>query len=169
SGMAPTKSFGPFLDEHGLQVWFDFYFSVRLVQVYFQGSATPALLIPLWGTVTGYRYYRIEPGSVWIASELIARTPALNGFYTGLKIRGGSLELSAGATVSSGKIVIPLNATATLHLDLDLNSVPAAANEAGLDAREAVINLPRNLDLKFTALNSSLTAGNASCIVFGSA
>ena len=67
SGMAPAKSFGPFLDEHGLQVWFDFYFSVRLVQVYFQGSATPALLIPLWGTVTGYRYYRIEPGSVWIA------------------------------------------------------------------------------------------------------
>jgi hypothetical protein len=25
SGMAPTKTFGPFLDEHGLQIWFDFY------------------------------------------------------------------------------------------------------------------------------------------------
>jgi hypothetical protein len=168
SGMAPTKSFGPFLDEHGFQVWFDFYFSVRLVEVYFQGSGTPALLIPLWGTVTGKKSYRIEAGSVWIASELIARTSALSGYYTGLKVRGGSLELSANATVSSGKIVIPLSATATLHLDLDQNSVAATANEAGLDAREAVIKLPRTLDLKFNSLSSSLTAGNASCTVFGS-
>jgi hypothetical protein len=168
SGMAPTKSFGPFLDEHGLQVWFDFYFSVRLVQVYFQGSSTPALLIPLWGTVTGKKSYRIEAGSVWIASELIARTSALSGYYTGLKVRGGSLELSANATVSSGKIVIPLSATATLHLDLDQNSVAATANEAGLDAREAVIKLPRTLDLRFNSHSSSLTASNASCTVFGS-
>ena len=75
--MAPTKSFGPFIDEHGLQVWFDFYFPVRLVQVYFQGSGTPALLIALWGAVTGTKSYRIEAGSVWIASELIARASAL--------------------------------------------------------------------------------------------
>jgi hypothetical protein len=41
SGMAPTKTFGPFLDEHGLQVWFVFCFPVRLVQVSFQGGAAP--------------------------------------------------------------------------------------------------------------------------------
>ena len=168
SGMAPTKTFGPFLDEHGLRIWFDFYLPVRLVQVYFQGSSTPALLIPLWGTVTGRSSYPIEAGSVWIASELIARVSALSGYYTGLKVRGGSLDLSANATVTSGKIFIPLSATATLHLDLDQNSVTATANEAGLDAKEAVISLPKTVDLKFNSLSSSITAGNASCTVFGS-
>ena len=30
SGMAPTKTFGPFVDEHGLQVWFDFFYPCLL-------------------------------------------------------------------------------------------------------------------------------------------
>src|SRR5205807_2507074 len=29
SGMAPSKTFGPFLDEHGLLIWFDFFFPSR--------------------------------------------------------------------------------------------------------------------------------------------
>ncbi len=166
-GMAPTNSFGPFLDEHGLQVWFDFYFAVRLVQVFFQGSPTPALLIPLWGTVTGKTSYTVEAGSVWIASQLIARVSALSGYYTGLKVRGGSLELSQAAVVNSGKIFIPLAATEILHLDLDQNSVTPSAVEAGVDARDAVISLPRTLDLNFTSLSGSVAPGDASCTVFG--
>jgi hypothetical protein len=83
SGMAPTKTYGPFLDEHGLQVWFDFYFPIRLVQVFLQGSPTPTLLIPLWGTVSGQQSYVIERGSIWIASELIARVSGSHGYYTG--------------------------------------------------------------------------------------
>ncbi|HEX9143497.1 MAG TPA: hypothetical protein VGA09_04440, partial [Candidatus Binatia bacterium] len=167
SGMAPTKTFGPFLDEHGLQVWFDFYFPVRLVQVYFQGGSAPVLLIPLWGTLTGTTSYQIERGSVWIASDLIARVSALSGYYTGLKVAGGSLDLPQNAAVMSGKIFIPLSATAALHLDLDQNSVTATANEAGLDAKAAVVDLPKTLDLKFAAHSSSVTAANASCTVFG--
>ncbi len=167
SGMAPAKTFGPFVNEHGLQVWFDFYFPVRLVEVYLQGSSTPALLIPVWGTITGRTSYPIERGSIWIASELIARVSALSGYYTGLKIRGGSLSLSQNAVVTSGKIFMPLTATTILHLDLDQNSVTATANEAGLDAKEAVINLPETLDLQFTSHSSSVRAGNASCTVFG--
>jgi hypothetical protein len=123
SGMAPSKTFGPFLDEHGLLIWFDFFFPTRLVQVFLQGSSTPALLIPLWGALTGKKSYRIEAGSVWIASGLIAKTAALNGFYTGLKIKGGSLDLSHAATISPGTIVIPSNTTAALHLDLDQKAV----------------------------------------------
>ena len=105
--MAPSQTFGPFLDEHGLLIWFDFFFPTLLVQVFLQGSATPALLIPLWGALTGKKSFSIEAGSAWIASGLIAKTAALNGFYTGLKIKGGSLDLSHAATISSGTIVIP--------------------------------------------------------------
>ena len=168
SGMAPSKTFGPFLDEHGLLIWFDFFFPTRLVQVFLQGSSTPALLIPLWGALTGKKSYRIEAGSAWIASGLIAKTAALNGFYTGLKIKGGSLDLSHAATISSATIVILSNTTAALHLDLDQNSVTPTAVDAGLDAKDAVIHMPETLDLKFPSSGSGVTPGNASCTVFGS-
>ena len=168
SGMAPNKTFGPFVDEHGLQVWFDFFYPTRLVQVVPQGSSTPVLLVPLWGALTGGKSYRIEAGSAWIASGLIAKDPVLNGYYTGLKIKGGSLDISKAATVSSGKIVIPANGTAALHLDLDQNAVAATAVDAGLDAKDAAIQLPETLDLKFSSAGSGVTAGNASCTVFGS-
>jgi len=167
SGMAPTKTFGPFLDEHGMQVWFDFFFPTRLVQVFLQGSGTPALLIPLWGALTGKNSYRIEAGSVWIASGLIAKAPALNGNYTGLKIKGGSLDLSHAATIGSGTIVIPSHTSAAMHLDLDQNSIKATAVDAGMDAKNAVIKLPETLDLKFPSSGIGVIPGHASCTVFG--
>ncbi len=167
AGMAPSQTFGPFLDEHGQLIWFDFFFPTRLVQVFLQGSSTPALLIPLWGVLIARTSYRIEAGSAWIASGLIAKTAGLNGFYTGLKIKGGSLDLSHAATISSGTIIIPSNSVASLHLDLDQNSVNPTAVDAGLDAKDAVIKMPETLDLRFPATGSALTPGNASCTVFG--
>jgi len=98
--------FGPFLDEHGLPVWFDFFFSVKSVKVYFKGQTTPVLLLPIWGSIVARKSYKIEPGSVWIASGLIARTSALSGYYTGLKVLGGTLEFSENVEVSSGQLVI---------------------------------------------------------------
>jgi len=67
TGLAPLESFGPFLDEHGLPVWFDFFFSVKSVKVYFKGQTTPVLLLPIWGSIVARKSYKIEPGSVWIA------------------------------------------------------------------------------------------------------
>lgn len=167
SGMAPSLSFGPFFDEHGQFIWFDFFFPTRLVQVFLQGSSTPALLIPLWGALTARASYRIEAGSAWIASGLIAKSAAVNGFYTGLKIKGGSLDFTHAVIVSSGTIIIPANTGATLHLDLSQNLVNSTSVEAGLDARDAVIKMPETLQLKFPSTHSALTLGNASCTVFG--
>jgi hypothetical protein len=163
SGMAPSKTFGPFLDENEIKVWFDFYFPTRLVQVLLQGSSTPVLLVPMWGLLTGRKSYRIEPGSAWIASGLIARTPLLDGYYTGLKIKGGSIDLTQLATIDSDRIVVPASATVALHLDLDQNSITATAVDAGMDAKDAVVKLPTTLDVKFTALGSSINPANASC------
>ncbi|MCU1248646.1 MAG: hypothetical protein JWQ49_1675 [Edaphobacter sp.] len=167
AGMAPSQIFGPFLDEHGLLIWFDFFFPTRLVQVFLQGSSTPALLIPLWGALTAKTSYRIEAGSAWIASGLIAKSAALNGFYTGVKIKGGSLDLAHAVTISSGTIIIPSNTAANLHLDLDQNSVNPTSVDAGLDAKDAVIKMPETLELKFPSTGGALTPGNASCTVFG--
>ncbi len=167
AGMGASRTFGPFIDEHGLPVWFDFFQPVRSVAIYLKGNAAPALLIPLWGALRGRRSYRIEAGSVWIASHLIARTSALNGYYTGLRVRGGSLELSIDAVLSSGQLVIDTAAQATLHLDLDQQPATAGPHDAGGDAADAKVKLPETLDLTFSAQTSALSAADASCTTFG--
>ena len=167
TGMAPSASYGPFLDEHGLHVWFDLFQPIRLISVFFAGSPNPVLRVPIWGTITGRQSYRIEAGSAWIASNLIARVAALQGYYTGLKITGGSLDLSQVATASGDSIVIPGSATASLHLDLDQAAAPHTPQAAGIDAAEAVVQLPERFDLQFHLQASTVAGGDASCTVFG--
>jgi hypothetical protein len=168
NGMAVSESLGPFIDEHGVQVWFDFYLAAHLVGVYIKGNSSPSLLIPLSGTVWAGNSYSLAAGSVWIASNLITKTSALNGYFTGLKIKGGSLELSSDSTVDlSNQIIIHPDIIATLNLELDQNTFSTQAVEAGLDAGEAAVKLPQNLELRFDSNNSILTASAASCTVFG--
>ena len=167
AGMAPSASYGPFLDEHGVHVWFDLFEPTRLISVFFAGFSIPVLRVPIWGTITGRQSYRIEAGSVWIASNLIARVPELQGYYTGLKIRGGTLDLSQAATASGDHIVISSGATASLHLDLDQPAAPAAGQDAGTDAVEAVVELPKRFDLTFQLPASNVVGGKATCTVFG--
>jgi len=167
TGMAPSASYGPFLDEHGVHVWFDLFEPTRLISVYLAGGATPVLRLPIWGTISGRQSYRVEAGSIWIASNLIARVPELQGYYTGLKIRGGTLDLSQTATVSGEDIVVPAGATASLHLDLDQPAAPPAPQDAGFDAADAVVKLPKRFDLTFQLLASKVASGAASWTVFG--
>jgi len=167
TGMAPSASYGPFLDEHGFHVWFDLFEPTRLISVFFAGLSIPLLRVPIWGTITGRQSYRIEAGSVWIASNLIARVGELQGYYTGLKIRGGTLDLSQAATASGDHIVIPAGATASLHLDLDAAAAPSAAQHAGIDAVEAIVQLPTRFGLTFQLLASRVVGGRATCTVFG--
>lgn len=167
SGMAPTRSLGPFVDDLGLHVWFDIYQPTKTVHVYRKGASAPSLLIPIWGAVSEKKTYKIEPGSVWIASDLIAADPALKDYYTGLKVSGGTLELSQKAEVTDGKIFIKLGTNSTLQLQLDQNKVGAASKTAGFDASKAKVKLPEFLALKFNAGIGQLSAADASCKVFG--
>src|SRR5439155_2596081 len=157
SGLAASDSFGPFLDEHGLPVWFDFFRAVKLVKVYLKDRSASVLLLPLRSTISARRFYRIEPGSVWIASDLIARTSALAGYYTGLKVSGGTLELSENAAVSGGAVIINPGVSVTLKLDLHANVVTSPSAEAGFDATEATIQLPNSFSLQFNASKSTVT------------
>ena len=167
AGMAATKSVGPFIDEHGLFVWFDFFSAVSMVWVCFKGSNTPILLVPVRGILTARKSYRIERGSVWIASHLIANNASLQGYYTGLKIRRGVLELSADAEINNGRIIINAGVNATLNLDLDQNTATSPSTEAGFDATAAAVHLPENCELRFNTGGGKLVAANADCEVFG--
>lgn len=167
AGMAPARSFGPFVDEHGVHVWFDFFEPTRLVRVYLKGNSAPALLIPIFGTLTARHSYRIEAGSIWIASNLIAADMSLQGYYTGLRVKRGSLDLTSDAEISAGTIVIKAGTTGTLAVDLDQVDVPPGSGDAGIDADHLKLQLPETLTLKFNVGGGQLEAGNAACRVFG--
>src|SRR5207237_9435528 len=122
-----------------------------------------------WGSIVARKSYKIEPGSVWIASGLIARTSALNGYYTGLRVLGGTLEFSENVEVSSSQLVINPNVSVRLTLDLDTNATTGASAEAGFDASEAIVALPLTFSLQFDASHSILTGGAASATLFGCA
>ena len=167
TGMAPTVSFGPFLDEHGLQIWFDIFNPITLVTFYLAGVSAPVLRARVRGVLTGRLSYRIEPGSVWIAADVIARTAALQGYYTGLTVKGGALDLSQAATVSGSRITIDATANAVLRLELDQPAPAHTAQTAGADAVASAVAMPKILELRFQASASSLAAGDASSTVFG--
>lgn len=168
SGLAASNSFGPFVDEHGLGIWFDFFFPTRMISVCFKGNNTPVLLIPVWGTIFPKTSYHIQAGSVWIASNLIVNDPTLAGYYTGLKVSGGSLDLSVAAEVDGDTIIIKTGSNGTLHLDLKQNQVTASSPNAGFDAAAADVKLPVTCSLKLSAGGGKLTAADASYTVFGS-
>jgi hypothetical protein len=169
SGLAVSRTFGPFIDQRGIPVWFDFYNSVRMVSVYLNGGGAAAMLIPFRGTVTPSRTFRIEAGSVWIASDLITNNSSLSGYYTGLKVRGGSLELSAIANVSSGNILVPPLTFTVLQLDLNPNAAVMSGGEAGVDVNASIVSTPGTITLIVNSVTTILTASDASCTVFGCA
>jgi hypothetical protein len=166
-GVEPAQSFGPFLDEHGLLVWFDIYLPATLVSFTFAGQALPVLRATVRRTLVGTQSYRLSAGSLWIASDVIARVAALQGSYTGLRITRGTIELSQAAAVSSGTVVMPPTTTVRLHADLDQRPAAGTGGVAGLDASDAVVSLPTTLDLTFQLQSTTLQSADASCTVFG--
>ncbi|MEO8108983.1 MAG: hypothetical protein ABI594_03075 [Ginsengibacter sp.] len=167
SGMAASETLGPFIDKHGSEFYFDFFFAIHTVQVFISGVPYPVLLVPIRGFLTERKSYTITAGSVWIASNFITRNAAQAGYYTGLKIKGGTLNFALDASVADSKLFSALSTKVVLHLDLDQNAVSNSPAEAGMDAAEAKVQLPQTLDFEYTLSNSKLTAGDASCVTFG--
>ena len=167
AGMAPTQTFGPFVNELGVHVWFDFYAAVQLVQVFLKGASSPFLLLATTGTAAPSSTYTISGGSVWIASKLISDDPSLVEHYTGLKVTGGKLEFTEKVLLTSGQLVIQAGTQISVTLDLDQNKVPKASPDAGFDAQSAVIQLPKTVSLVSDGNGGSLVSSAASCTVFG--
>ncbi|MCI0524176.1 MAG: hypothetical protein L0Y75_02845 [Acidobacteria bacterium] len=179
-GAAVDHTIGPLTNIDGRLFWFDFFRIEKLVALFVQGSPYPALLfniktgvqfmganLPL--TAEASPTYKLDAGSVWINSQLLAQnSPA--GFFTGLAIKKGVITLSAQPQLMNGRLTISAGTKGAVRLQLQQQSVVGAdpSSPFGKDARDAQINLPQTLDLQFAGQSGKLdSAGDASWRVFG--
>jgi hypothetical protein len=179
-GAAVDHTIGPFTNKDGRQFWFDFFRIEKLVALYVQGNAQPVLLFKI---KTGVQFmgvhlplaaeilptYRLEAGSVWINSQLLAQNSP-HGDFTGLTIKSGLIILSAQPQLINGKLTISPGTKVSVDLQLHQQSVEGADPNSpyGKDARNAEIQLPSSFMFHFTALNSTITTiGGARWRVFG--
>ena len=161
-GAAVAKTIGPFLSKDGRRLWFDFFRIAQLVALYVEGRPDPAILFNvslskkflhdnLPPVVDALTVYQLIPDSVWINSALLAsNAPA--SLFAGLKIKGGTITLSAPPRLVSGKLTLSLATNATVALDLDPTTLADAdpASPYGIDARRATMHLPTHLSFHFS-------------------
>ncbi len=179
-GAEAESTVGPFARADGRLVWFDFFRIEKLVALYVQGNAQPALLFKI---TTGVQYlgihlpltaeassqYRLGPGSIWINSQLLAQN-APTGYFTGLTITAGMISLSAKPQLINGKLTIPASAVVNVQLTLKQQPVTGAdpSSPYGKDARNVQLDLPKTLAFHFTGQTSGLdSAGDAAWLVYG--
>lgn len=168
AGRAIDNTIGPFEDFLGRSVWFDVFNIIRQLRLVRSPGAAPFLAVPLEGIIVRGDKLILPAGSVWIASQELARNAPAGG-YTGLRIRGGTLSFSqAPATTPGNEIVVPPTVTCTLSLELDPGTPPSGSG-AGEDARIATANLPATITLVFSLTGAKIqSAGNAHVQVYGS-
>jgi hypothetical protein len=152
SGLKPSDSLGPFLDRLGRPAWIDVFPVIRNLRFQRKAGARPFLVLPIEVVIGSQSLFgphkpaptefKLAAGSVWIQSQQLAVAAPADGF-TGLKIRGGTLNLSAPPTVgTSDNLVAAPTITVTVDLTLD-PSVSPSGTGPGADARAAVAETQR--------------------------
>jgi hypothetical protein len=177
-GAAVERTLGPFRHDDGRVVWFDFIRIEKLIALYVQGQAEPALLFKVAGSrlVAGVlrpeielNSYSLSAGSIWINSRLLA-PDAPAGYFTGLAISGGTVALSEPPQTIGDKLTIGAATRVRVTLQPRQPDAPDAADGAiyGADARAAVLRLPARFALRFTGAAGKIEAvGGAGWNVYG--
>ncbi len=182
-GAGVEKTFGPFINKDGRKLWFDFYRIEALVALYISGVTNPVILFnvslrkkiidktlpPVVGAAVKYK---LKADSVWINSQVIA-SGAPAGFFTGLKIKGGEITLSAPPKLVNGKLTISPTTVVTVNLQLSQPAVTGAdpTSPYGPDARSKTLNLPKQLAFHFSGGKGTVDAitGDPHWNVYGQA
>lgn len=157
-----TQTIGPIIGNDGRRRWFDFYKVEKLVAIYFQGIATPAILFKAAFTVQKIigpvrppevtKNYDLVAGSVWINAKILSASAPQNR-YCGIRVKSGKIGLGEMPALVSGKLTVP--AGTTLQVSLEMEPPPAdtstAADAHGEDARNLKLNMPSAWSFSFTA------------------
>jgi hypothetical protein len=161
AGAKVVETAGPFLQNDGRRIWVDFYRVEKLVALYVQGQALPALLFKTavntrpvlvnQPPVGMAQHYTLLAGSVWINARLLSpQAPADR--YCGLRVKGGSLQLSALPVWQNNRLEIGPAVQASLKMELQTTAITDAdpTSPFGVDARNAEYHLPESFAFSFS-------------------
>ncbi|HCG02009.1 MAG TPA: hypothetical protein DEV93_15880 [Chloroflexi bacterium] len=145
AGMEVDHTLGPFIDETGRRLWFDFFRRVRAITL--ARGTDQFVRVPIRGFLTGQEQYELAAGSVWLRSQLFTPT-APAGAFSGLRITGGTISFTGPVTVSGDTIVIGASDVCGLALDLDQPAPDVATGTTtGADAKDLDIQLPAHVTI----------------------
>ncbi|WP_026898277.1 hypothetical protein [Daejeonella oryzae] len=180
AGARIKKTFGPFDKLGGKEIYFDFIKVENLIPLYIEGQALPAILFKA-SFLRNHRYifgqtplqisrnYKIVPTSVWINTRIF-NPVAPEGFFAGLRVKGGQILLDADPFLLDGKLTVHSQTKVQLDLELEQKVVEDSDPESpfGADARSAEFHLPENFSLWFNGSGKQIIGlGNCSNTIFG--
>lgn len=148
AGQRVVKTLGPFRDELGRLLWFDFYRIKRQAKIARKTAANVFLSVPVDDIVQAHQTehsLKLSAGSVWfIANHVEPGAPA--GAFTGLAIRSGEIGFQGTFTISGDTFVIGENDACQLKLDLVQPAVTADTHSiTGNDAKSMELILPEKV------------------------
>jgi len=153
AGLRIDRTFGPFLDRFGRELWIDLFRTTRFVRLRETTTSQPFLALPLrlaTLVTSGSRHnWTVPGGSVWLATRLLDGAAPLQCF-TSLRVEGGTLQFDAPALIASNDQVISPSAGFTLALDLSPVEPPPGTGPGG-DARASQVKLPNRVVFRFDA------------------
>jgi len=151
SALVPGERLGPFATLGDVDIWFEVFFAAHRIELRQTGATAPLLVFSKArhaGAHPSSTRIDIEAGTVWVRGNLLqSGLPA--GSFVGIKVAGGSLQLSQGSTIHDDRVEIAAAPKGSLQLELAPDSMtpPAGAcTSAG-----AKVALPDTLVFSFDA------------------
>lgn len=161
SGMAVSRTLGPFVDAAGAAQWVDLIPIPRKIPISSDTRGVLAYLIASSLSAT------LGPGSIWVVAAAFSGAPAVSGLV-GLSFSACTATRTGAVTVNNTGVVIGAGGTLTLALTLEPPAVPPGPPGVGPDAHQMALALPQNVTLAFTEGGAAFTAiGAASATVYG--
>ncbi len=175
-----VKTSGPFIDSSGQNLYFDVVRTEKLIPLYINGWAEPAMLFkasfvePLFVLANTLpvelaRKYVIVPDSVWINARVFD-SAADAAYFCGLRVKGGTLTLDNDPEILNGQLTV--SALTTVHVELQLEQNTSFAIDPtspyGVDARQTEFKLPESFQFSFKGITKQILAvQSSSWFVYG--
>lgn len=178
AGARVSETIGPLKDLSGRDIFVDYIKIQKLIPLYVQGVAEPAILFKTsFSRITSInntpaisKVYKVNPNTVWINARLFTPTAPV-GSYFGLRVTGGTINLSVLPTLNAaGQLTISNITEATVALLLEQKSAitPTVNTPYGADARNAEFNMPKAFNFSFKGTVKTIqSVAPFSCKVYG--
>lgn len=167
SALVPGERLGPFVTVGGVDIWFEVFFAAQRIELRQAGVTAPLVVFSKarhTGAHPSSTRIDIEAGTVWIRADLLQAGLPM-GSFVGIKVAGGSLQLSQGSTFLDDRVEIAAAPKGSLELELAPDPVTPAAGACS--SAGAQVALPDTLVFSFNAGAVKVKGGSGKATVWG--